>query len=132
MAFKKQLAVNIVAQLWGESSAMLAQDRFERVFQRKEEPQNIPSFHISFEIPDGGLRAGPNKNNRLSRILIDSGLASSMSEVKRLLSQGAVEIDGTKETTDSFLDESTIGAIIRVGKHRFIRLAGVDQLPGLE
>jgi len=50
-------------------------------------------------------------------------------EIKRLVKQGAVEIDGVK-ITDHIIPASQLkdGSIIRVGKRRFIKLVNADNI----
>ena len=47
------------------------------------------------------------------------GLASSKAEAKRLVSQGAVEVDGERVTDVLPIHD---GAIVKVGKRKFVRL----------
>jgi len=55
---------------------------------------------------------------------VAAGLAKSRSEANRLISQGAVEIDGEKVTGDNASLKS--GSIVKVGKHRFAKIINTD------
>lgn len=109
MEQKKQLAFEIVKLYHGEKAAKNAEKEFERVFQKREKPQQVPSYQIV------------KKKDSLVTLLIKTGLAKSNSEAKRLIKQGGVEIGGK---TIKEIQEITIkdGMIIRVGKKRFIKI----------
>src|SRR4030042_2366132 len=73
---KKRLAQEIVNIYNGKDKSQKAQEEFERVFQNRMMPLNIPSVKSS--------------GATISEALIDTGLSESMSESKRLVQQGAV------------------------------------------
>jgi ribosomal protein S4 len=50
-----------------------------------------------------------------------------MSEARRLVKQGAVEVDGNRAETEAADLKS--GSLIRVGKHRFLRIVDADKRP---
>jgi tyrosyl-tRNA synthetase len=60
----------------------------------------------------------------LAKVLAEVGLASSVSEARRLIKSGAVDIDGDVHTSEDFalID----GLTFRVGKHRFLRVVDAD------
>ena len=58
---------------------------------------------------------------RLSRLLVDAGLASSAGEARRLISQGAVQVDGERVSEDSAAG-ITAGSVLRAGRRRYVRL----------
>jgi tyrosyl-tRNA synthetase len=53
-------------------------------------------------------------------LLSDAGLAKSRSEARRLLAQGAIEVDGEKVSTDKVILKD--GSIIKVGKRGFLKM----------
>ena len=59
---------------------------------------------------------------RLSRLLVDAGLAPSVTEARRLIVQRAVEINGAVVTTDELPGPLAGGDVLRVGKRRFVRV----------
>jgi tyrosyl-tRNA synthetase len=59
-------------------------------------------------------------DDRHDRLLVTSGLAASRSEARRLLTQGAVEVDGVRATDLHWPVRP--GSVVRAGKHRFLRL----------
>ena len=124
MEHKKRLAREIVEQFWSTEDAQAAQEHFERTVQRREAPSEIPTLHYSanpesFTIitVDGEQRLASGSS--LTDTLHALGLASSKSEAKRLVSQGAVEVDGVRVTDTLPIYD---GAVVKVGKRKFVRL----------
>jgi len=110
MLLKQRLARDIVGQFHGEEQALLAEDQFTRVFQKKEVPEVI----LEYKLPD----STPN----IIDILHSSGMIKSRSEARRLLEQGAIDIDDVKLQGDDINFSPHSGNIIKVGKRRFLRL----------
>lgn len=108
MDFKKQLARSIVSQLYTEKGADEAEKHFQKVVQNKELPDNIPEYKITTDIS-------------ICALISDIGLAKSRSEASRLISQGAVTIDGDKVMDINQVVEK--GKIIKVGKRRYLKTA---------
>ena len=61
----------------------------------------------------------------LLETLLANGIVPSKSEGRRLLKQGAIDVDG--EPITSFDVELKVGSEIRVGKHQFLRIVGPDK-----
>jgi tyrosyl-tRNA synthetase len=118
MMLKKRLAREIVAQFHGADAAEKAEADFERVFQRREIPEGIAEFSL------------PEQATDMATLLVSAGLAKSRGEARRLMAQGAVEImapkdggfDIVKVSGDELKVDLRDGNIIRVGKHRWIKL----------
>ena len=118
MVLKKRLAREIVSQFHGSEAGEKAVAGFEQVFQRREVPQEMTEFAL------------PAQSTDIFTLLVSAGLAKSRSEARRLTSQGAVELlaprDGGVEAVkiqgDELTDKLRAGSIIRVGKHRWIKL----------
>lgn len=111
---KMRLAREIVAQFHSPEAAAQAEAEFIRVFQRKELPEELPTFTLTVaEISPIDL-------------LIQAGLAASRSEARRLIDQGGVELDGERVRG---LEPVPIkdGAVLKVGKRRFVRLVRAQQ-----
>lgn len=105
---KKELAFEIVRNIYSETDAKDAQEVFEGAVQRHELPTNIPEFET---LP----------NATITDILVDSKAVESRSEAKRLIEQGGVEIDGKRlRLGTSFTPKN--GVTIKAGKHTFIRI----------
>jgi tyrosyl-tRNA synthetase len=113
MDIKKRLAQDIVTQFHGTQAAKEADDHFARVFQRRETPEEV--------VP---LRPSGANGSTLTAELTEAGLTKSRSEARRLLAQGAIEIDGKTVTEDIEIAKVKKGSIIKVGKRRFAQIAG--------
>ncbi|MBA7578453.1 hypothetical protein ES708_20315 [subsurface metagenome] len=83
-------------------------------------PDEIPECRLSFK----ELCPQPGGDMDISRLLVAAGLAKSRSEANRLISQGAVSIDGDKTSTSIATIKS--GCIIKVGKRRFAKVINKD------
>ena len=110
MELKKMLARVLVTQFHDKKSAELSEIHFEQTIQQRKLPEDIPTF-----ILDANLV-------RLSDFIVESGLAQSSSEARRLIDQGAVRINDkhVRENITTSLLKS--GDIIRIGKRRFIQI----------
>ena len=114
MELKKRLARELVTQFHEPDAARSAQEHFERTVQRRETPKDIPKH----ELPSPSELAG----KRLSMILVDAKLASSSSEARRLINQGAVQVDGKKVAEDTAATLLRPGSLLRVGRRRIVEL----------
>ncbi len=112
LALKRQLASAVVARFHGPEAAGRAAAHFRQVVQRKELPD---------EIPETRLEVGPEGNRGLLELLSGLGLAASNSEARRLVVQGAVQIDG-RPIRDAGLRLAAGSYLVKVGKRRFARL----------
>ena len=106
---KQDLAVRIVSDFHSARDAEAARDRFEAVFARGTVPDEMPSFTASSSM-------------RMLDLLTSSGLARSRGEGRRLLSQGAVSLDGERVVQNVAVAPPADGAVLKVGKRRFLRV----------
>ncbi len=112
MAVKHDLAGRIVSRMHGEAAAQEARDRFRRVVQRKEIPDEVPEVEIGLAGREG---------LRLFEVLTEGKLAPSRSEARRLVKQGAVSVDRVRR--EDPMDTLSAGSfLIQVGKRRFARI----------
>ena len=118
MEHKLRLAREIVAQFHGAPAAEEANAEFGRVFRAGEQPEEVPEYGIRFE--------GDVTTVDVVDVLAASTAAPSRTEARRLLQQGAVEADGSRVTDVRWPVRR--GTILRVGKHRFLRI--VDTAEG--
>jgi tyrosyl-tRNA synthetase len=111
---KMELAREITALYHGHESAALAEEHFRMVFQRREMPQNITEYEISRGMMDSdGVDA--------VKLLVQIGSSSSNSEARRLISQGALKVNGNKIDTFKIADIRD-GDVIQVGKLKYIKI----------
>ena len=107
MALKKRLAMELVAQLYGQDEAVKADEHFTNVFQKREMPEQITEIAVG---ADEDIRD----------IITRANIAKSRSDAGRLLQQGAISIDGIKVMSGKTAYQD--GNIIKVGKHHFIKV----------
>ena len=117
MYLKKRLAVEITADFHDRSAAEAAQERFERVVQQRSLPENMPIVSLA------SITASIT-GTRWSNALVAAGLVSSVSEGKRLINQGAVELfpqsgPSCRLSEDSRYEPPEPGTAIKVGRRRF-------------
>ena len=106
-AAKQRLAQEIVSRWHGDEAAQAAEAEWER---RVVQGEGSAGSAIAFAIPHDGID--------LPDLVVGAGLAASRSEVRRLVQQGGVRIDGKVETNE-LRRFSADGAVeIRVGKRK--------------
>lgn len=106
---KMRLARDIVAQFHSAADATAAEEAFIRQFVRSEIPTDIP-VHT--------LTAPTN----IIDLMAESGLASSKSDARRLITGGGVRVDGEKVENYELTLAPGAGVVIQVGKRKFIRV----------
>ena len=111
-AVKQRLARELVARFYDQESARRAEENFERVFRQHELPEDLPELTLA---------AGPEPI-WLPRLLVDAGLVKSSGEGRRMISQGAVSVDGEKVGDLEATLPAAGEVLIRVGKRRFCRV----------
>ena len=135
MAMKKSLAWRITEQFHDREAANGAQAHFERVVQGRGLPEEIPPFDFSPYLGDIFESGPPEKLDqaagasvsKLPLLLAAAGLASSNSEAKRLLNQGAIELipqSGEPQKLSMGYPVTNLrpGDVIKRGARQFVRL----------
>ena len=129
MELKQRLARELVAQLYDAGAARSAEERFRRVVQRGEQPDEMPDLPVPFTFagdhPNADLVAQPGNSAKavhVVRLLVRAGLASSASEARRLLKQGGVRVDGRALSADDIVVAVAPPVTVQVGSRRFVRL----------
>jgi tyrosyl-tRNA synthetase len=102
---KAALARQLVKRLYGEDAAAQTEAAFTRQFVRKEEPETVEEHQI----------AGPTD---IISLLVDTGIAKSRNEARRLAQQGGVRKNREKVDENA---QATTGDVISA-RRRFIRL----------
>jgi tyrosyl-tRNA synthetase len=111
MEAKLRLARFIVTRAHGEEAARAAEEHFTRVVREHRPPEDIDEVAL----PDGDPV-------HLPALLANGVGVGSTSEARRLIAQGAVRVNG-EVVTDLDVPRSTLeGALVQVGKRRFVRL----------
>jgi tyrosyl-tRNA synthetase len=113
MDVKAGLAVRVIADYHGKPAAEAAREEFNRVFRKREIPEDIETKK---------LVAG-SFPTRLPKLIVFLGLAPSISEAQRLVESGAVEINGQRMTEIKSEISAPGEYLFRVGKRRFVRVS---------
>lgn len=106
---KMRLARELVTRFLGADAADEAERHWHTVFQQGALPDDLPEVQI-----DGNSRW-------IVKALVDLGLATSNSEARRAVEQGAVKVDGEKVTDVDANIALQDGMIVQVGKRKFAR-----------
>ena len=110
MDIKKLLAGHVVTQFISADAAVRGRESFERQFQRREVPDEMPEYAIS-------------QPTAILDVLVASNLASSKSEARRLVDGGGVKVNGEKVAGYDTL--VTPVAVIQKGRH-YVRITAAS------
>jgi tyrosyl-tRNA synthetase len=112
MEAKKRLAHTVTVMYHGEAGAAAGEAAFARVVQGREAPENIELIPM----------ATPSDSEPAWKVVVWAGLAPSNSEARRLIEQGAVEVDGSRVTEpNQKVLVSGESRLLQVGKRKFKR-----------
>ncbi|MFY9556716.1 MAG: tyrosine--tRNA ligase [Blastocatellia bacterium] len=108
---KAELARLIVADFYSQVEAEDANREFDQLFREHQAPSDVPTV----ERPAGAIR--------LAKLLAAEGLAPSVSEAQRLISQGGVRVNGER-VADVKLEVGSLPGetSIQVGSRKFLRI----------
>jgi tyrosyl-tRNA synthetase len=109
MEAKKRLARVIVSEYHDAAAADAALGYFESKFQRREVPDDVPVFKLGQSL-------------WVCELMKQLRFATSTSEARRLLGQGAVRVDGHTVTDVNFRFVPGQHKILEVGKRRVARI----------
>ncbi len=107
---KRRLAREIIVLYHDEAGAAGAQAAFDQLFIKKGLPEEIPEFTLATD------------EVFLVQVLKDAGLVASNGEGRRLIAQGAVQVDEVVIREPNFTVKSGQTYIIKAGKRRFLRI----------
>jgi tyrosyl-tRNA synthetase len=112
MEAKKKLAAELVDRFAGSGEGAKARAEFEKVFSKKNLPDEIPVVEVAWE----------GERMKLVKVMAAAKVVSSNSEARRMIQQGAVEVD-QKPVKDADAELPATGTyILRVGKKRFVKV----------
>ena len=104
---KMRLAREIVDIFYGAVEAKGAEEAFVRLFQHRESPEDMPEFALT---PGASVMD----------VLLQTGLASSKSEARRLLDQKGIRLNGEAlERGDAPFPHP---GVLQAGKRRYVRI----------
>ncbi|MDI3280848.1 MAG: tyrosine--tRNA ligase [Bacillota bacterium] len=113
---KRRLARELVGLYHGREAAERAEEEFDRIFKRRELPEEVPEVQIR---PEEVSQQG---TMWAVRLLARVGLAPSHGEARRLIEQGGVKLDGAPLLDPSAEVRIEDGLILQVGKRRFVKV----------
>ena len=119
---KMDLAKEIVTLYHNKYEAEVAQERFKTIFQKNQVPDDIPQMTINSEndilIYESILSE-----------LVRQGFYQSKSEIRRLIAQGAVKLDGKKVSKlEDIVLEPSCSQILKIGKRNLFKLCIMDKI----
>ena len=109
MEAKKRLARTITTEYHGEDAAARAEQYFESKHQRREIPHNVQVYRIDRDL-------------WICELMKQLSFTPSTSEARRLVSQGAVRVDGQTVTDVNFRFVPGEHKVLEVGKRRVARI----------
>jgi tyrosyl-tRNA synthetase len=113
---KQRLSREIVELYHGQEAAVAAERQFEKVFARKELPDEMPRLVLhSSDMTDGKAW--------VVKMLVMAGFANSNGEARRLIQQGGVRINQEDVTLDNCDVCVNDGDVLQAGKRRFAQIA---------
>lgn len=104
--FKIMLAKEVVKTFIDEQQANEAEQNFINVFQKKERPDEIEEYEVT--------------NTNIVEVLVETKLASSKSEARRLIQQKAVKVDD--KVVEDLTFEVPKGVVLQKGKRFFAKI----------
>jgi len=109
---KMELADEIITRFHSPNAAQAARDDFINRFRHGQIPEDMPELDISVE--QGGIS--------IATLLKQANLTSSTSEALRMISQGAVRVEGEKISDKETRLASGNSYVVQVGKRKFVRV----------
>jgi tyrosyl-tRNA synthetase len=111
-ALKHALAFRLVERFHDRDAAEAGRAHFARVVQRGETPEEVPEVAV----------AGGDEGAGLLDVLREALGVASNSEARRLVAQGAVQLDGERVRDASVRLPAGGPYLVRAGKRRFARV----------
>jgi len=102
------LAKKIITAYHSEEEADKAEERFKLVFSQRDIPDDIPVVQTS------------EQEVWLPKFMQENSMVESSSEGKRMLQQGAVKVNGEKQTDENLVLLDNM--VIQVGKRKFLKI----------
>ncbi len=106
---KRKLARDIIKIYYNDKFASQAEVNFDKIFIKKDIPDDIPTYSIS-------------KPEKIVDVIYDSNLVNSKSEIKRLIKQGAVKVADVSISDIQYTVDNSEDVVVKVGKRKFIKI----------
>ncbi len=118
MVIKKELGETLVDMYHSPGSGKGAREEFERVFSKKQLPDDMPELKAS---DLKALDLDPDKIY-LVHLLSKSKLTKSNGEARKLITAGAVTLDNDRISDPDYEFALDREMVLKVGKRRFMKL----------
>ncbi|MDO8430058.1 MAG: tyrosine--tRNA ligase [bacterium] len=107
---KLELAKTLVEMYHGAPAGKKAEEEFVRVVSKKQTPTKVISYKLSvISLP-------------LVDLLVETKMASSKGEARRLVEQGGVKIGGEKQGDPNKIIDLSSKKLLQVGKNRYLQV----------
>ena len=106
---KRKLARDIIKIYYNEKFASQAEINFDKIFIKKDIPDDIPIYKMSM-------------SEKIVDVIHNSNLVNSKSEIKRLIKQGAVKINEETVSDIQLTIDSTKEVVVKIGKRKFLKI----------
>ena len=115
MEMKKELAKELTALFYSPEIAENEKKSFSNVFTQRENPEEMDSYSIAEILT-------PEERPNVLNILAKSMVFESKGQIRRLIQQGAIKIDGQKvEQPEDIIDVKS-GVVVKAGKKIFFKV----------
>jgi len=114
---KVRLGKEICAQFYDRDTAEKAAQEFNKIFVKKDIPDEIEGYSLSEDEYESG-------KIWIVKLLVLTGMAKSNGEGRRLVQGGGVSFNGEKIVGEDFELNSPVKGILKVGKRRFVKING--------
>ncbi|HIA80353.1 MAG TPA: tyrosine--tRNA ligase [Candidatus Marinimicrobia bacterium] len=111
MEIKRELARDVVALYYDGERALEAEAHFNNVVVRKGIPDDMPTYVLESE-------------RLVVNVIAESGILKSKSEARRMITQGAVQLEGVLVDDIQAIVLPGTKQVLKVGKRRFLRIIG--------
>jgi tyrosyl-tRNA synthetase len=103
---KVKVAIRIVDKYHAEGSGQSAYEEFQRVFKQGDVPDDVETLSTM--------------ETNLISVVLEGKLLGTKSEVRRMIKQGAVSIDGEKISDQNYELDLSDKRLIKIGKRKFL------------
>ncbi len=107
--YKMRLARQVVGEFIGPAEAEAAEAEFKRVFQARQQPEDIPEHRIASAA-------------NIVDLLLAAGLVASKGEARRLIDGGGVRLNGEKIGGHDVVVAVDGEQVLQVGRRKFVKI----------
>ena len=120
MEMKKELARELTVLFYDLEIAENEKQSFSQVFTQRENPEEMDSYSIAKIL-------APEDSPNVLNILAKSMIFESKGQIRRLIKQGAIKINGQKvESSEDIINlgNTESGVVVKAGKKIFFKVVG--------